>query len=72
MYRSIAPASISSPTPSISGLASDRWCEKGSQPIDSHFPDQATGVPLNSSTSMELNAGMLLLNLHLLCLHPEH
>eukprot|EP00731_Ephydatia_muelleri_P008647 Em0004g985a len=53
---SIAPASISSSTPSISGLASDRWCEKGSQPIDSHLPDQATGVPLNSSTSMELNA----------------
>ena len=62
MSRSIAPASISSSTPSISGLASDRWCEKGSQPIDSNLPDQARGVPLNSSTSMELNAGMLLLN----------
>ena len=62
MSRSIAPASISSSTPSISGLASDRWCEKDSQPIDSNLPDQATGVPLNSSTSMELNAGTLLLN----------
>lgn len=64
---STAPASsssISSSFASATGLASSRWCEKASQPIDSNLPDKGLGdhqlVPLNSSASNEFNAGMFL------------